>query len=337
MRSTRSMPDADVDRRTVVCLVVTGATIVVFTEAGIPMIRGIEGLSTLDSAQRIVASLASAYDAAGPAKIVTMMPRLERMFGTMVADRLLPAVQVRDAKAVYAQLLTMAATADDDTGDHARAARTGQLAASLATEIGDNQTAGHAWSVVASALSNGGNGRAALPATQRAHAAAGSSPSAAMALTEQAATAAKTGRADTVLRAVHAAEKEHATLPTGAWGTPGYSLGSFHAAKMGAFTGWSLAKVGMYREAAPRLDEAAESAAGTGLMVFIRLAQSRTALGTGHADSAYAFAAMAVTSAETRPAAWVDREIRELHKQSRGAFADLVEQTSRWGFTATEA
>jgi hypothetical protein len=259
------------------------------------------------------------------------MPQMEAGLVGLLTGGRLPKGRERDAKAVYAQLLTIAATADDDVGDHLGAVRGGELAASVATEAGDNQTAGHAWSVVASALCNSGRGHAAISAAQRACAAAGSSPAAVMALVEQAATAAKTGRLDTVVDAVVAAEGRHARLPESAWGAPGYSFGTYHPANLKMFAGWSLAKVGKYREAVPRLDDAADLAAGTGLMVFVRLARAQAALGTGDADGAIELAATAVADAERRPAAWVAREVRHLDERSRGAFAELVGQTRRWG------
>jgi hypothetical protein len=141
--------------------------------------------------------------------------------------------------------------------------------------------------------------------------------------------------ADTVLERVVAAEAEHAKLASSQWGKPGYSLETYHHADLKAFGASALIDAGLYTEAAPRLDEAADILAGTdGLRrVYVWLLSARTSLGKGDIDSALDYATVAVASAESRPAAWVARIVGELDQQSRGSFADLVAQTSQWGFT----
>jgi hypothetical protein len=337
--STLPMPAAagvPLDRRRLVALVFGGATVAALAEAGIPVMRPWEGTtSALDSAQRIVASLAAAYDAAGPVKVGSALRRVELSMAGILATA--TGAKLRDARATYAQMLTMSANAANDTGDFRGAARAGDLAASLATEVGDAQTAGHAWSVVSGALLGSRRHRDALATAQRARAHAGAAPAAVMALVGEAEAAASMGRAHTVLDTVGAAEDAHARLATQDWGTTGYSLGTYHPAHLKAFTGWSLARVGIYDEAAPRLDEAADLLAGSGaaLLAFVWLTQGSVALDGGDVDRAHSHVAMAVAAMETRPAAWVAGSVVSLDARSRGAFADLVEQTSRWGFTAT--
>jgi hypothetical protein len=324
------------DRRRLVALVLAGATASVLAEAGVPVMLPWEGTTdALDSAQRIVTSLAAAYDTAGPVKVGPALKRVEGSMAGILATA--TGTKLRDAKATYAQMLTMSANAASDTGDFRQAARTGDLAASLATEVGDAQTAGHAWSVVSGALLGSHRHRGALAVAQRARTHAGASPAAVMALVGEAEAAASMGRTHAVLDIVRAAEGAHARLATRDWGTPGYSLGTYHPAHLKAFTGWSLARAGLYDEAAPRLDEAAALLAGSGaaLLAFVWLTQASVALDGGDVDAAHGRVAMAVAAMETRPAAWVAGSAASLDARSHGAFADLVEQTSRWGFTAT--
>jgi hypothetical protein len=155
-----------------------------------------------------------------------------------------------------------------------------------------------------------------------------------MALLAEAEAAAAMGHAHAVLDAVGAAEQAHAGLSEQVWGTPGYSLGTYHPANLKASAGWSLASVGLYADAALCLEQAAEMLAGTGsgLLTVVWVSQAHAALGNGDVDSAHELAAMTVAEAETRPSAWVARTMASLDAKSHGAFADLVEQTSRWGF-----
>jgi hypothetical protein len=331
---------AGIDRRTLVCLLLAGATGAALAETGLPVNAATRwdgpGL-TLDSVRRTIAGLATVYDEAGPRKVGLAVQAAERAMHTVFAEfGKISATYVRDAKSVYAQLLTMSATVANQVGDHAAGVRTGQLAASLAYEVGDTQTAGHAWGVVSAAQRNCGKERAALYTAQRARSHAGGSPAAVMALLEEAFAAAAKGDADAVLVTVAAAEAEHARLDTDSWGTPGYPFGTFHPASLKAYAGSALVRVGAYGEAGPRLGEAADLLAGTGglKLAYVWMGQARALLGTGDVDSAHDLAAVAVAQAETRPAAWVGREVRHLERRARGAFTDLVEQTSRWGFAA---
>jgi hypothetical protein len=331
-----------IDRRTLVCLLLSGAAGAALADVGLPVnaANAWEGpVSALDSVHRTIAELAALYDEAGPRKIGLAVKAAEKAMHAIFTEfSRMPAAYARDAKAVYAQLLTMSATVANQVGDHAAGVRTGQLAASLAYEVGDTQTAGHAWGVVSAAQRNCKKERAALYTAQRARSHAGSSPASVMALLEEAFSAAAMGHTRAVLDAVAAAESGHAQLTADRWGTPGYPFGTFHPAGLKAYAGSALVRVGLYSEAAPRLGEAADLLAGTGglKLAYVWMGQARALLGTGDADSAHDLAAVAVAQAETRPAAWVVREVRHLNRHSRGAFADLVEQTSPWGFAARQ-
>jgi hypothetical protein len=155
-----------------------------------------------------------------------------------------------------------------------------------------------------------------------------------MALLEAACAAAAMGHVHVVIDTVAMAEAEHARLPADAWGTAGYPLGTYHPANVEAFAGWALAKAGMYSEATPRLDEAAEllsgSSSGSGLLAFVWLTQAGAILGAGDVDEAHDVAAVAVAHAVTRPSWSVAAAVAKLDRQSGGAFTDLVEQTSQW-------
>jgi hypothetical protein len=325
-----------VDRRTVVRLVLGGATGAALAEAGAPVnpVRPWNGPAmTIDSVQRTVTALAAGYYSLDPRKTGLALRAAEHSLHGVFAEKV-DAAQLREAKATYARLLTMSATVATATGDQQQAIHTGDLAASLASEVGDMQTAGHAWSVVAAALGNAGKNRAALSVAQRARSYAGTSPAAVMALLEEACAAAAMGHVHVVTDSVAMAEAEHARLPADAWGTAGYPLGTYHPANVEAFAGWALAKAGMYSEATPRLDEAAEllsgSSSGSGLLAFVWLTQAGAILGTGDVDEAHDVAAVAVTHAVTRPSWSVAAAVAKLDKQSGGAFTDLVEQTSQW-------
>jgi hypothetical protein len=153
-----------VDRRKLVALVFAGATCAALAETGIPVTSPhIDGPATvLDSVGRTVRTLADhGYDTFGPRKTGVVLKGAERSLTTVFSERLPPS-QARDAKALYAQLLTMSANIAADVGDRREAIRTGEMAASLAAEVGDAQTAGHAWSVVSAALYYDGTHRAAL-------------------------------------------------------------------------------------------------------------------------------------------------------------------------------
>ncbi len=330
-----------VDRRALARLVLTGATGAAFAEAGIPVIPGRpwDGPAVeISSVQRTIAALAAGYDTWGPQKVGATVKTAEAVMYRVFAEGV-PAKLERDALATYARLEVMSATASGDAGHYGRAGRAASRAIAIATEAGDDPLVAHAWSVVAASARLTGRPHHALVASQRARSHAGSSPAAVMALLQEAFAGAEFSRigAFTVYDAVTAAEEVHASLPEQAWGTPGYSLGTYHPANLKAYAGSALLKVGLYSEATPRLAEAADILAGTdGLeKAYVWLLQTRVALDTGDVDEAHDLATRAVDQAEGRPAEWVARHIRELDTQSRGAFVDLVERTSRWGFTTT--
>jgi hypothetical protein len=292
----------------------------------------------INSIQCAIAALAANYDEFGPYRLETEVQAAEAVIHRLFAAGV-PAKLTRDALATHARLLVMSAEAALNTAHFSRANRRARHAAAVAVEAGDGPTAAHAWAVVAVALRITKQHHHALLAAHRGRSYAGRSPAAVMALLDEALIGAEFARGGTfaVYDAVTAAEEIHAKLAVDAWGTPGYSLGTYHPANLKTYGGAALAKVGMYNEAAPRLDEALDLLAGTdGLeKAYVRLAQARVALGRGEVDAAWDLAAMAITQAQPRPAAWVDRIIRELHQQSGGRLAELVEQTSTWGFATT--
>lgn len=336
---TPTPPAGRPDRRHLVRLVLAGATGTALTQAGIPMTATAapwEGPQiAVDSIRRTLHATAAGYDQWGPGKASAALRAAElSMQGVFTGHPKMSSGEKREAKAVYAQLLTMAATADTQLGKDPEAIQAGDLAASLAYEIGDTQTAAHAWGVVSGALRNSGKPRYAVATAQRARRHAGTTPAAPMALLEEAFAELALGHRDAALAALTDAEQAHAVLHPDTWGTPGYPFGTFHPAVTKAYAGWALAKVGLYAEAAPRLDEAAHLLAGTrGLKrAFVWMTQAHALLGTGDVDAAHDMAALAVASTEDRPAVWVATHVAELDRQARGAFADLAGQTSRWGF-----
>jgi hypothetical protein len=312
-------------------LVLAGAALL---EAGGPLMSTrSEPALTLESVRRTLADLAAGYETVDLRKTGKALVGAEQAMATVFADRAHRGM--RDAKAVYAQVLTTSASVAADVGDYHEAVRTGDLAASLAMEAGDAQTAGHAWSVVAGALLNGGSPRAAVSVAQRAHAHAGATPAGVKALVEEATAAATMGNVHGVIEIIAAAEEKHARLPPEGWGVPGFSLETFHLADLKAFAGWALNRVGLYAEASPRLAEAAELLAGTsadGLRSFVWLAQASAAFGAGDADGACFLVERAVAQAETRPAAWLAGSVMSMNNRSGGALAQLVERTAMWGF-----
>jgi hypothetical protein len=325
---------AGIDRRKIVRTVLAGVTSAALADAVFPMTleRPWDSPKLITRAvEHTIMVLAAGYYATDPRKTGLALQAAERsLYGVFAAK--MDAARLREVKATFARLLTMSATVATATGDQQRAIQTGDLAASLAYEVGDRQTAGHAWSVVAAALGNTGKKRAALSIAQRARSHSGRSPAAVMALLEQACAAATLGQASAVLELVATAEAEHAQLPADSWGAPGYPFGTYHPANVKAFAGWALTTVGMYSEATPRLDEAADilSGTGSGLLSFVWLTQAGAVLGSGDPDGAHGFAAKAVARAEARPSWSVAAAVAKLHKRSGGGFTDLVDQTSGW-------
>jgi tetratricopeptide (TPR) repeat protein len=296
--------------------------------------RDREDVSPLALFRRMTANLALAYDTAGPGKIAMFLSQAGREIVELLAGGSLPESKARDAKAVYAQLLALSARAACELGRFEESARSAQLAADVAGEVGDDQTAGHAWALVACAQRDTGRYRGALNTARRAHAVAGNRPAGVAALLDEATIAAKMGDAQAAFDAVIAAEKAHASLPEAAWGAPGAPLGTIHPSRLRAFAGWSLAAVGMYGEAAPRLEEAADLLAATSgsAKADVWLTQALVAVGTGDVDAAYHLASIALAHERTRPSAWVARRVEDLCTRSDGALAGLAEQVRGWGF-----
>lgn len=291
----------------------------------------------LASVERTLAGLAGLYDSHGPRKIGLALEKAEESMRAVFTAKMPPA-RLREAKHAYARLLTMGTAVAADTGDHLGAGRSGELAASLAMETGDTQTAAHAWSEVAYAQRRAGRERAALLAAGRARMQAGRTPAGVRALLEHALAAGMAGDTHTVLETVALAEGMHRELGADTWGTPGrYSPGTYHPGAVRAFAGAALAHAGMHREAAPRMEEAADIYAGTGslLMAYVWMSQARALLRTGDVGGAHGYASMAVATAERRPVAWVVADVAALERRQPGAFADLAGQTSRWGFDTT--
>lgn len=322
------------DRRGFVRLLLAGAT----AGAGAGLVSApFDGPNViLDSVNRSVTALATGYSTTDPRRIGAAVDRAERNVTKLLTSR--PRLDLmHEGKAVYARLLTISAAVADDTGDYDEAIRTGELAASLATEVGDAQTSGYAWSIVSGALHHYGRHRKAVDVARRARSVAGASPSGVMALLEEATAAAAMGRAHATIDAVLAAEDQHEKLADTAWGAPGFGLlGSYHPANLRAFAGSALVEVELYDEAAPRLDEAAAILVGSpaaGIRAYVSVYQARAALGQGDFDKAHDVASRAVTVASARPTAFIASSVVQLDLMAGGAFSDLVDRTKPWGFT----
>ncbi|WP_007509125.1 tetratricopeptide repeat protein [Pseudofrankia saprophytica] len=290
----------------------------------------------LESVTRTVNALATGYSSTDPRRIGTALNHAERNITKLVTGRPSP-TQMRDTKAVYSRLLTISSAVADDTGDYDEAIRTGELAASLATEVGDAQTSGYAWSIVSGALHHSGRHRKAVDIAQRAKSTAGASPSGVMALLEEATAAAAMGRAHTTIDAVMAAEEQHGKLSDAAWGNPGFGLlGTYHPSNLKAFAGSALVEVGLFDEATPRLEEAADILAGSpaaGIRAYVWVYQARAALGQGDVDKAHAVASKAVAMADARPTAFIAGSVVQLDLMAGGEFSDLVDRVRPWGFS----
>jgi hypothetical protein len=327
---------AGIDRRLVVRLALVGAVGAALADTGIVTSAGLgEGPQpALDSLRRTLVGIAADYDTLGPRRVAIAAKAAEAsmlgLFGEYLGG--MPSGQEREAKVVYSRLLTVMANALADIGNPPAAAQAAGMAVSFAIEVGDNPSAAHAMLVTAG-LSN--NGRRDLARIAQAAEFAGASPVGVMAAVVEAQVAAGMGDAHRTLEAVQAAEAKHERLPATAWGNPGYSLGTYHPANLKAHGGAALAGAGLYSEATPRLEEAADLARGTGLMVYIMLSLARVRLGAGDVDTAHAYAARAVEQAEDRPAAWVADAVTRYDRLSRGAFADLAERAAQWQFPAT--
>lgn len=332
-----SIPAVPLDRRRLVALVLAGAGGVLLAEAGV-MRPYVEGPAlALASVERSLAALGARYDAVPATKAATALRATERSLAAVFGSRPLPA-QTREAKALYGRVLTMSAVTANRLGDHRDAIRTAELAASLAIETGDTQTAARGWAAASNGLAKIGRHRTALDIARRAQTTAPRSPAAVAALVEAEAHAAgRQGQAAVVLDAVTAAETTHARLGDGTWGPPeGFLPGAYHPAWLKLHSGFSLTRVGLYGEARARLDEAAGLVAGTdaaGLRSWIWLGQARAALGTGDVDTAHGYAGLAVAEADSRPTAPIADAVRELEAVRPGAFRDLVALVDVWSVT----
>ena len=186
---------------------------------------------------------------------------------------------------------------------------------------------------MSAALLGQGSAPAALNAARRARSHGGGTPAEVKALAAEAVAAASMGHAAHGPRRGRAAEAAHASSASETWGTVGYPERTYHRAHLLAFDGWSLTKVGLFVDAAPRLAEAAELAAGTGLMVFLWLDPGqRGARMPATSTPPTRLASMAVASLRPDRPRGSPREIRQLESRVPGAFADLVEIASRWRF-----
>jgi hypothetical protein len=319
------------DRRHLVRLVLTGAAGVALAES-IPLMRGMSAdgpTVTIGSLQRTMSALATTYEVTSPAKTAVALKGAERTIA-MTAATMTPGRQRVEFRATYAQVLTMLANTAADRGDPQEAGRVAILATKLGREIGDHETVGHAYAVQSGALLGSGSPRSAVKAAQNGVSYAGQSPAAAMALVAEAEAWAHLGHASAVLDVVQAAETHHSTLPESVWGRPGYSLRSYHPGYVKAFGAAALIRVGLYDEARPRLDEAAELLNGPGLdgiRSYLALSRARVAAGTGAYDEAREWASVGVALSLARPSAWVAGIVKELDTTTGGKMADLVAQT----------
>lgn len=321
------------DRRALARLLLAGAA-----TAGGGMMRPFDDSDmAFESVSRVVSALADSYSVTDPRRTAAALQRAERAAAGMFGQR----ARMRDAKAVYARLLTISASVSDDLGDYTDAVKTGDMAASLATEVGDAHTAGYAWAIVSGAMHHAGSHRRAVEIARRASSVAGASPSGAMAYLAEATAAAALGRRADALDAVVAAEAHHSYLGDHAWGVPGFGLnGTYHPANLKAFAGSALVEAGLYNEAAPRLEEAASILAGgrspaVSIRVFTQVHQARAALGSGDMDSAHDFATKAIEASDVHRTAYIAGSVASLDIASGGAFGDLVSLTRKWGFGPT--
>lgn len=321
------MDDDPIDRRRLVGLLLAAAVVPLTAGTGAPF----------ESVSRSVHALAAGYSSTDPRRTGAGLQRAERAATGMFDKR----SRMRDAKAVYARLLTLSASVSDDLGDYPEAIRTADMAASLATEVGDAHVAGYAWSIMSGALHHSGRHQTAIDMARRAASAAGASPSGAMAYLEEATAAAAMGRRGVAMDAVVAAEAHHGRLGDHAWGMPGFGLnGTYHPANLKAFAGAALVDAGLYAEAMPRLDEASAilaDAPSVSILVFAQIHQARAALGCGDVDAAHAHALAALRTADARRTAYIAGSVVALDIAAGGAFGDLVDVTRRWGFGPTAA
>lgn len=291
-------------------------------------------LSPAELGERVEA-LAAGYDETGPVATRAKVRDLERAFAVAFAAGTASAA---DTRSHYARLLTLGACATGDSGQHDEAMVVGMFAANLATETGDALTAATAWTIHAAAVAAGGGDTAALDAAHRAASLASASAPGARALAQRATIMATTGAPGTaVLGAVLDAEHAHRVLPEREWGRVGYSDRTYHRAHLLAFGGWALARAELWDQAEPRIAEAAELSADTGLAVFVHLTQARVHVGLGEADAALDLATRAVDDAEGRPSAWVAGSVARLDRVTPGGMEDLVERTRAWGLPARAA
>jgi tetratricopeptide (TPR) repeat protein len=307
----------------------------VFTDADIR--------TRLDALQRHTANLAARYDHAGPARVAACIPHLESGAGEIIMDGSAPARLVADAKAEYAKLMTIFSSAAEELGDLERAIRAGTHAASIAQEIGSAGLEGDAWWRVAGAHCLSGRRRTARNISQRAYRVARNHPAGTRALLTEALSEARMGNTFATFDLVGKAERAHERLPDADWGEAGYEFGTVHPSTVKAHAGAQLCSIGLYDEAKPRLDEAAELLAGSegSSRAYVWLLQASCMLGTGDLDGAVSRASAAVAHEARRPSAWVRRRVREMDKQTRspkvpeGPFTHLVDQTKDWGVAAT--
>jgi hypothetical protein len=286
------------------------------------------------SVRRTLAALCAGYDTLGPRTVGAAAGAAETAVLRVFGEGGTTPAQEREATVAYGRLLALGARADLDTGRFGRAERRAKLAAMTAVGAGDAPTAARALTTISGALRLTGSPLQALAGSHRARGHAGSGPAAVEALLAEAQACARLHRlgADAVVARVAAAEEEHAKLAPGEqWGTPGYDLTAYHPADLKAYAASALLDVGLYAEAAPRLEEAADLLAGTDGLggVYVRLLCARASLGDGDLDGALDHAAAAVASAEARPAAWVARIVGELDRACGGSFADLAARAER--------
>ncbi|MBL7524372.1 hypothetical protein I6A84_41645, partial [Frankia sp. CNm7] len=143
------------------------------------------------------------------------------------------------------------------------------------------------------------------------------------------------GVRDAVARAWRTMEQ----LDDAAYGQPGFALETYSPADLALASAEALTTVGAAEDARPYLEKAyglIKDSGQTGMIVSVRMAQARAALGGARPDheEAAEHAAAAVALAADRPAEWVARLVRDvsnLAEQRTGhALDELVAITAAW-------
>ena len=284
--------------------------------------------SAVDSYETV--DLAATAAALAPLEHTTRaVPRRYRLRGQAAIDWM----------RLHAAVTTAAAGAAYDQGLHGEAATRADRAAALARAAGDGPLAARALAVRARVV-RPHSPAVALQIAGAAARIAGRSPTRAMIAGKVVSSAcAATGDVQGVRDAVSRAWATLNELGEEAHGRPGFSLDTYSPADLALACAEALTTVGAADEAIPYLERASELIAGSGqigMIVSVRMAQSRAAVARAYPDheEAAQHAAEAVALAARRPAEWVARLVRDVsdlaERRTGHGFDDLVALTSAW-------